>query len=134
MYLPVSNTAILFMGFPFGFFTQGIYASLGPYFTELFPTRIRASGQAFAYNFGRSIGAFFVTIVALLAETMPLGEAIAALSLGGYGLALIATLMLPETRGRDLTVMDELQVAAGQSAMRPDRLPSKSSHSASHAR
>ena len=99
MLLPLDNTAILILGFPFGFFSQGIYASLGPYFTELFPTRIRATGQSFAYNFGRSIGAFFVTIVAYLANVLPLGQAIGVMSLGGYALAIIATLLLPETRG-----------------------------------
>jgi hypothetical protein len=95
----VNNLAILLLGFPFGFFSQGIYASLGPYFTELFPTRIRATGQSFSYNFGRSIGAFFVTIVAFLAQSMPLGQAIGIMSLGGYALAILATLLLPETQG-----------------------------------
>jgi MFS family permease len=99
MLLPLNDLAILLLGFPFGFFSQGIYASLGPYFTELFPTRIRATGQSFSYNFGRSIGALFVSIVALLAETMPLGEAIGMMSLGGYALAIGATLLLPETQG-----------------------------------
>jgi len=99
MLLPVNDLAILLLGFPFGFFSQGIYASLGPYFTELFPTRIRATGQSFSYNFGRSIGALFVSIVAVLAETMPLGEAIGVMSLGGYALAIGATLLLPETQG-----------------------------------
>jgi len=102
MYAPVGNDAILLLGFPFGFFTQGIYASLGPYFTELFPTPVRASGQSFAYNFGRSIGAFFVTIVSLLAQVMPLGQAIGLLSLGGYALTIAAALLLPETRGIEL--------------------------------
>jgi MFS family permease len=102
MLLPVNNLAILLLGFPFGFFSQGIYASLGPYFTELFPTRIRATGQSFSYNFGRSIGAFFVTIVAFLAQSMPLGQAIGIMSLGGYALAILATLLLPETQGISL--------------------------------
>jgi len=99
MLLPVSNDLILLLGFPFGFFTQGIYASLGPYFTELFQTRIRATAQSFAYNFGRSIGALFITLVALLAEIMPLGQAIGLFSLVGYAVAIVATLLLPETRG-----------------------------------
>ena len=118
MELPVGNDAILLMGFPFGFFTQGMYASLGPYFTELFPTRIRATGQSFAYNFGRSIGAGLVTVVALLAQTMPLGEAIGALSLGGYGLAIVATLLLPETQGIALE-------AAGMPDARLVRVPAE---------
>jgi MFS family permease len=102
MYVPFGNEATLVLGLPFGFFTQGIYASLGPYFTELFPTRLRATGQSFAYNFGRSIGAFFVAIVGLLAQMMPLAQAIGALSLGGYLLAIVATVLLPETRGLEL--------------------------------
>ena len=111
MLLPVSNGLILVLGFPFGFFTQGIYASLGPYFTELFPTRIRATAQSFAYNFGRSIGALFVAFVALLAEVMPLGQAIGLFSLAGYAVALIATLLLPETRGIALEDAGSLDTA-----------------------
>ena len=99
MFVPASNATLLWLGLPFGFFSQGIYASLGPYFTELFPTSIRATGQSFAYNFGRSIGGIFVTVVGILAHSMPLGWAIGILSLCGYALAIVATLLLPETRG-----------------------------------
>ena len=98
-YVPASDLAMLLLGLPLGFFTIGIYSSLGPYFTELFPTAIRATGQSFAYNFGRSIGAFFVTFVGMLAQVMPLGQAIGLLSLCGYLLTIIATMLLPETRG-----------------------------------
>lgn len=98
-YVPASDLVMLLLGLPLGFFTIGIYSSLGPYFTELFPTAIRATGQSFAYNFGRSIGAFFVTFVGMLAQVMPLGEAIGLLSLCGYLVTIIATLLLPETRG-----------------------------------
>jgi hypothetical protein len=41
--------------------------------------------------------------VGLLAELIPLGEAIGLVSLGCYVLALIATLLLPETRGLKLS-------------------------------
>jgi MFS family permease len=119
MLLPVNNLAILLLGFPFGFFSQGIYASLGPYFTELFPTRIRATGQSFSYNFGRSIGAFFVTIVAILAQSMPLGEAIGVMSLGGYALAILATLFLPETQG---IALEEAGMPQGRATLRGARV------------
>src|SRR3954469_10752662 len=115
-YVPAGDTAMLLLGLPLGFFTIGIYSSLGPYFTELFPTAIRATGQSFAYNFGRSLGAFFVTFVGLLAQIMPLGEAIGLLSLGGYLLTILATLMLPETRGIELSAAgarDEIPAALG---------------------
>jgi len=112
MYVPFGNEATLWLGLPFGFFTQGIYASLGPYFTELFPTRVRATGQSFAYNLGRSIGAFFITVVGLMAQVMPLAQAIGALSLGGYLVAIIATLLLPETKGIDLDQVEALETPA----------------------
>lgn len=102
LYLPTGNTGILLMGFPFGFFTQGIYASIGAYFTELFPTAVRAGGQSFAYSFGRSVGALFALAVGLLGTRMPLDRAIGALSLGGYALTLLAAFLLPETRGMPL--------------------------------
>jgi len=101
-YVPVSDPVMLLLGVPLGFFTVGIYSALGPYFTELFPTAVRASGQSFAYNFGRSLGAVVVTLVGMLAQVMPLGEAIGVFALAGYVLAVIATMLLPETRGIDL--------------------------------
>jgi MFS family permease len=101
-YVPVSDPVMLLLGIPLGFFTIGIYSALGPYFTELFPTAIRASGQSFAYNFGRSLGAFAVTLVGMLAQSMSLGEAIGFVAVTGYVLALIATMLLPETCGIDL--------------------------------
>ena len=102
-FIPASDPVMLLPGLPLSFLTIGIYSSLGPYFTELFPTVIRATGQSFAYNVGRSLGAFFVTFVGMLAQVMPLGQAIGLLSLGGYLLTIAATLMLPETRGTSLS-------------------------------
>jgi MFS family permease len=101
-FIPGGNTAMLLLGVPLGFFSQGIYGSLGPYFTELFPTEVRVTGQAFAYNFGRVVGATFIGTIGILAERMPLNWAMGALSLGGYALAVIAVLLLPETRGKVL--------------------------------
>ena len=59
IFLPLGNSAFTLLpaGFVYGFFQFGIYASFGPYFTELFPTEVRATGQAFAYNFGRASSA-----------------------------------------------------------------------------
>jgi MFS family permease len=99
LFLPLGNTAQLLLCFPVGFCLGASYSTLGPYFTELFPTAIRGTGQAFAYNFGKGVGAFFVALVGLLAEQMPLGRAIGLFTLACYGLAIVATLLLPETRG-----------------------------------
>ena len=40
-----------------GFFTASFYGWLPLYLPELFPTRVRATGQGFGYNFGRVIAA-----------------------------------------------------------------------------
>jgi len=46
-------------GFPLGFFVSGTFSPIGSFFTELFPSRLRGSGQGFSYNFGRGVGALF---------------------------------------------------------------------------
>ncbi|HEY3537322.1 MAG TPA: MFS transporter [Trinickia sp.] len=102
MFLPLSGWALIAMGVPFGFFTIGNYAALGPFFTELFPTALRGSGQSFAYNFGKAAGAVAVSCIGILAQKISLGEAIGAVALFGYTVAIIATLLLPETRGIEL--------------------------------
>ncbi|EHH13803.1 sugar transporter [Mesorhizobium amorphae] len=103
MFLPLSGWPLVVLGAPFGFFTIGNYATLGPFFTELFPSAIRASGQSFAYNFGKAAGAAAVSTIGILAQYITLAEAIGLVALLGYSIAFVATLMLPETRGIQLT-------------------------------
>ena len=103
-----SNIAILaVLGFIYGFHQFGLYASFGPYFTELFPTELRGTGQAFAYNFGRACSAIFVMVVPMVALHFPLSSAMAMVAICGIACAMIATLMLPETAGRALQSLDE---------------------------
>jgi len=101
--LPVDNTMMLVLGFPLGFFASGIFSGMGPFLTELFPTRMRGSGQGFAYNFGRGIAAMNPLFVGLLSAKLPLGQSIGVFALGAYGLLIVAALLLPETKGRVLT-------------------------------
>lgn len=97
------NVAILIpVGMVYGFFQFGMYASFGPYFTELFPTEIRGNGQAFAYNSGRAAASLFIMGVPLVAQFMSLSAAMATLGIVGIFCALIPTLLLPETAGRAL--------------------------------
>lgn len=103
MFLPLSGWGLILMGVPFGFFTIGNYAALGPFFTELFPTAVRASGQSFAYNFGKAAGAIAVSGIGILAQWITLAEAIGLIALLGYSIAILATLLLPETKGLRLT-------------------------------
>ena len=105
-YVPVSDVVMLFLGFPLGFFASGIFSGMGAFLTELFPTRIRGSGQGFAYNFGRGIGALFPALVGYLSQTMPLGRAIGLFAVAAYAVVVVAALLLPETRGRELRTID----------------------------
>ena len=101
--LPVDNTLMLFLGFPLGFFASGIFSGMGPFLTELYPTRMRGSGQGFAYNFGRGIAAMNPLLVGMLSAKLPLGQSIGVFALIAYGLLIVAALLLPETKGRVLT-------------------------------
>ena len=99
----IDDTMMLFLGFPLGFFASGIFSGMGPFLTELFPTRVRGSGQGFAYNFGRGIAAINPFFVGLLSAHLPLGRSIGVFAILAYGILICAALLLPETRGRVLT-------------------------------
>jgi MFS family permease len=100
--IPISDNLMLVLGFPLGFFASGYFSGFGAFLTELFPTRLRGSGQGFAYNFGRGIGALFPTLVGYLSATMSLANAMALFALFAYGLLFAMATLLPETRGRIL--------------------------------
>jgi MFS family permease len=85
-----------------GYFSLGQYSWMPVWLPELFPTRIRATGIAFAFNAPR----FIAFLGPLLAGWL-------IVSFGGYGHAatsiatiyivgFVAALFLPETRGRPL--------------------------------
>ena len=105
-YLPIGNRVMLVLGFPLGFFASGSFAPMGAFLTELFPSRVRGSGQGFSYNFGRGIGALFPALVGYLSARISLGAAIAAFSLSAYLLMIFAVLLLPETQGKELHAVD----------------------------
>jgi MFS family permease len=100
------------IGMVYGFFQFGMYASFGPYFTELFPTEMRGSGQSFAYNSGRAGASLFILAVPLVAHSMVLSAAMATMAIAGIVLALLPTLFLPETAGKALVSLDEMEGAA----------------------
>ncbi len=101
-YLPIGNEAMLLLGFPLGFFASGSFGPMGAFLTELFPSRVRGSGQGFSYNFGRGIGALFPALVGYLSVRVSLGAAIAAFALSAYVVMIVSVLFLPETRGKEL--------------------------------
>jgi MFS family permease len=105
-YIPISNQIMLVLGFPLGFFASGLFSPMGSFLTELFPTRVRGSAQGFAYNFGRGLGALFPTLVGYLSSRLSLGHAIAVFAATAYLVVIVAVCLLPETRGKELSVAD----------------------------
>lgn len=115
--LPISNTAMLVLGFPLGFFVSGNFSGFGSYLAELFPSRMRGSGQGFVYNTGRGLGAFAPPLVGYLGDhpptwfasiswfvTQPLALAIMVVGVSACALAMFTLIFLPETKGKELQV------------------------------
>jgi len=105
VFLPMSDTKMLFLSFPLGLFAAGIPATLGALFNELYPQGIRGTGVGFCYNFGRIVSAGFPVLIGHMSDTMPLGSAIGIDAGIAYGLVVVAALMLPETKSRPIVVM-----------------------------
>lgn len=99
LFLPISNTTMLVLGFPLGFFASGIPAGMGAFFAELFPTSVRGQGQGFCYNAGRILSSAFPVLVGVMSERLKLGVAIGAFAAIAYGIVVLAVLLLPETKG-----------------------------------
>jgi MFS family permease len=105
--LNITDTQALILGFPIGFTSCGLFSGMGPFLTELFPSSIRATGQGFAYSFGRAIGALFPTLVGYLSQRVGLGPAIGIFAGGAYVLVFTAAVLLPETRGTELATLED---------------------------
>lgn len=100
--LSLSNELLWVLGFPLGFFASGYFSGMGAFLTELYPTRLRGSGQGFCYNFGRGVGALFPFLVGYLSQLTSLANAICLFALVAYILFFLAAYALPETRGKVL--------------------------------
>ncbi|MEV5490997.1 MFS transporter [Streptomyces bobili] len=96
-----ADTLLLILGFPLGFCMSAIFSGFGSYLSELYPTAVRGTGQGFTYNTGRAGGAVFPTTVGFLADSWGVGGALVFGAIG-YGIAALALLGLPETRGKEL--------------------------------
>lgn len=85
-----------------GFFTLGQYSWMPVWLPELFPTSVRATGVAFAFNAPRFV-AFIGPLIAgtLIANFGGFGNAAVSISFI-YIVGFVATLFLPETRGKPL--------------------------------
>ena len=100
--LPISDGLMLLLGFPLGFFSAGIPASMATLFNELYPAGTRGTGVGFCYNFGRILSAVFPALIGYLSGSLSLGMAIGVDAVFAYALVLVALLLLPETRAKTL--------------------------------
>jgi MFS family permease len=128
MLVPMSPTMLMLMSFPVGAFATGIFAVLGPYLSELFPTHIRTTCMGFSYNLGKSLGALSIAGVGVLSERFGLAEAIGGFCLVAYALSIIAVLLLPETRGVRL---EDVDARSGRET--ENESPAIGKHSLSHS-
>jgi hypothetical protein len=89
----------IFLG---GGFSAAFYGWLPLYLPELFPTRVRATGQGFGFNFGRILAAVGVLQVpALMGNPPDYSRACSYLALI-YVAGVVVIWLAPETRGRPL--------------------------------
>jgi MFS family permease len=105
MFLVVRDLDALLVFAPvYGFFVMGGFAIFGLYLPELFPTRIRATGQGICYNVSRAITAIGPLAVAYfgLATFGSLPHAAATTAIA-YAVGLIAIWFGPETWRKPLT-------------------------------
>ena len=100
IFAPLTDGQMLVLGFPLGFFSAGIPASMAALFSELYPAGVRGTGVGFCYNFGRVVSAAFPFLVGFLSDHIGLGPAIGIDAAFAYALVLVAVLLLPETSGK----------------------------------
>jgi MFS family permease len=107
MFVPFNAVVAHLMGFLVGAMAIGMFAALGPFLSEQFPTQVRTTCMGFSYNVGKSIGALAVTGVGLLAAKFGLAQTVGGFCLVAYALAVFALMFLPETKGIRLDTIDQ---------------------------
>jgi MFS family permease len=95
------NTLLWFM-LVYGFFVIGGFGTFALYLPELFPTRVRATGQGFAWNAARCITAAGPLLVGTMLATFGSFPAAAAATTAAYLVGLVAIWFGPETKGQPL--------------------------------
>lgn len=110
--LPISNATLLIVTAPLGMCLMGLYSTIGPVLTELYPTRLRGSGLGFCYNGGRAVAGITPLAIGGSVASFGISHSIGIYLCVAYGLVLLAALLLKETRGIDLSSFD-IQAEAG---------------------
>ena len=97
------NSAFVLSAGLLGTLSAAFYGWLPLYLPELFPTRIRATGQGFGFNFGRVLAAVGVLQLPHVMKEFAVGwpgacTAMSLVYIVGLGLIWLA----PETKGKPL--------------------------------
>jgi MFS family permease len=100
--LPLSDEALLVCAVPLGMSLLGLYSTIGPILTELFPTRLRGSGLGFCYNVGRALAGTAPLAVGGSVSSLGIARSTGIYVCVALTLVLVAASLLRETRGLDL--------------------------------
>ncbi len=84
-----------------GYFGHGYFSLFGALLSELYPTRLRGTGQGFVYSTGRALSALAPLAVGTLARLWGIGAALTLTSAFFLAAALLI-LLLPRTVGEPL--------------------------------
>jgi len=104
LFTQVKDLATLMWYMPvYGYFIIGGFGTFAAYLPELFPTRVRASGQGFCWNAARSVTAIGPLIGGVLVGTLGSFPAAAVSTAGFYIIGMIAIWFGPETKGVPLS-------------------------------
>jgi MFS family permease len=93
---------LLVLGPFVAFFGTGFFSGYAAITSEIFPGEIRAAAMGLSYNVGRGFSAIAPFAVGSIASRFGFGPAFFLLA-AAFLLAALLALMLPETRGRQLT-------------------------------
>jgi MFS family permease len=104
VFTQVTDLATLIWLMPvFGYFIIGGFGTFAAYLPELFPTRVRASGQGFCWNAARSLTAIGPLIGGVLVGTFGSFPAAAVSSSVFFLIGMVAIWFGPETKGVPLS-------------------------------
>jgi MFS family permease len=101
--LPLSDLQLLALTPMLGLFTLGIFSTVGPVLTEIYPTPLRGSGLGFCYNVGRALAGITPLAIGSSMATLGFRHAIGLYVAGAYLIVLLAVVLLRETRGVDFS-------------------------------
>ena len=99
----LTNPVLLLLLGPFvAFFGTGFFSGYAAIVSEIFPGEIRAAAMGLSYNLGRGLSAVAPFAVGAMATRFSFLPAFFLLA-GAFLAAAFLALLLPETRGRELT-------------------------------